>query len=214
MICDKSFSATRAVLALIVMALSHSDARCEDFLRKPQRIEDAQDARYVTSDVTVSIVTSKDQFQPLEPITLIVTARNTTEGHGWIPPAGYFPEGLYRVFHVLVYDRKGNLLPRTRYGDLDVRYRGLEIGSSMGGMGCDFAPGSQIRGELVANLVYDMTSPGLYTVLVEVPTASYTEVDGFKRRIYAQSKPIKVLVVADPPRIPDLSDSKPEGKSQ
>ena len=96
-------------------------------------------------------------------------------------------------YQLKVFDAKGLLVRRTRYGESDVKYRGLRVGGGVSGSTLN--PGEQRSGDLIANLIFDMTSPGEYTVLVELrcyPTEAYLYDE---RPLIAQSVPIAAKVL-------------------
>ncbi len=55
---------------------------------------------------------------------------------------------------------------------------------------------------MFANLAYDMTSPGEYSILVEFPTGEKRMVDGVEVPAVAQSAVVKVKVLAEGIRAP------------
>ncbi|MBX6316101.1 MAG: hypothetical protein IRY99_24790, partial [Isosphaeraceae bacterium] len=102
----------------------------------------------------------------------------------------------YVIYKIDVFDNKGKRVRTTRLYDLR-----LKAFTSEGGPP-GFNPGESTREErLVVNLVYDMTFPEEYTIIIHVPYC-FEEVKHRKRFGFAASKPIKVRVVGTP--IPDL----------
>lgn len=202
-----------AALALALAALAAPTARAEDSLAKPERIETARDARRLTEDVRVELSVSKYKFDPLEPVELYAEAENVSKHHVPRPSIGYPPHVNYRNFLIKVFDSNGNLMPTTRYFEYDVKYlqRGFPVGRS--GLGADFSPGDVIWHELLANLAYDMTSPGTYTILVEFPTGRTQTIDGEDVPIVAQSHPVQIEVIDPPPRVtPRRAWPEPDSK--
>lgn len=191
---------SNATLAALVFALAAPAARAEDSLVHPERIETARDERRLTTNVEVSASAAKDRFDLLEPIRLEVRAENVSVHHEGLPVTGALPEAYYQTFWLRVFDAEGRLLPKTRYYE-DVPYRRMPIGMSNGSAGLVFSPGQEVSGKVVANLAYDMTRPGNYTILVEYRVGRTEMIDGQEVPIFAQSEPIEVEVVAEPPRL-------------
>ena len=189
-----------AALATLA-ALAAPTVRAEDSLADPERIETARDPRRLTSNVRVTASVAKRRFDQLEPIRLAVHAENVSIADEGLPMSALPPEGHYRAFPIRVFDAQGRLLPRTRYQEIDVPSRGMPIGVSNGSAGLYFGPGYERRGEVVANLVYDMSSPGVYTIHVEFRVLGAATIDGQRVPIVAQSEPIEVEVVAEPIRL-------------
>ncbi len=59
-------------------------------------------------------------------------------------------------------------------------------------------PGDSGQFDIVPNLLYDMSRPGEYWVLVEVPFFSSSPPNLKEGLFYARSEPIKVTVVPEP----------------
>lgn len=200
--------------ALISCILASASPAClgADSLADPDRLDTASDPRRITQDVILTATVDKKEFETLEPITLTVRAK-CVGGSVRLPAAGYPPAAEYRTFHIRVFDASGQLLPKTRYHTFDVRYRGFPVGLSNGSAGIDFNPGKEYVGAPVANLVYDMTSPGKYTILVEFPMYRDRMVDGQAVPLVAQAEPIQVEVLAEPLRLPGVRRDKLAPKS-
>ena len=190
-----------AALAFALTALAAPTARAEDSLAAPERIETARDERRLTPNVRVTASVAENRFDPLEPIRLEVRAANVSNHYEGLPVTGALPEAYYQMFWLRVFDAEGRLLPETRYYE-DVPRRRMPIGMSNGSAGLVFDPGQEVSGEVVANLAYDMTRPGTYTILVEYRVGRTKTIDGQKVPIVAQSEPIEVEVVAEPARLP------------
>ena len=190
-----------AALALTLAAPAAPTARAEDSLADPQRIETARDERRLTPNVRVTAYAAKDRFDPLKPIRLRAHAVNVSIHYEKLPVTGALPEAYYQTFWLRVFDAEGRLLPKTRYYE-DVPRRRMPIGMSNGSAGLVFAPGQEVSGKVVANLAYDMTLPGTYTIFVEYRVGRTETIDGQKVPIVAQSEPIEVEVVAEPARLP------------
>jgi hypothetical protein len=185
-------------LLTVFLILVASESQGDDKPPRPERIEAARDPRRISRvvKVAVRVVKPTAEFTPLEPIRLEVMARNVSDHEFFsLAMTGSFPYDHYRRFPIKVFDSKGLLVPRTRYGDFDIKWRGTPIGSGGGGTGSMFNSGMEDRGELIANLVFDMTSPGEYTILVEFRGGGYTRIDGVEAPIVAQSEPVKVKVL-------------------
>jgi len=195
------------LLALGILVLPAWGGGENDRHDEPMRLATAQDARRITDDVKVTATVSEAAFRPLEPIRLDVEAENVSTRSLVLHNHGYLPKAPYRRFRILVFDDQGKRLPRTRYYTIDVPQRVVPLNLSRFGS-WSFDPGEFIKGKLVANLVYDMTSPGDYAIIVEFPTDQTREIEGEEVSVVAQSEAIPVRVVADPPRLWLQSDER------
>lgn len=182
----------RVALSFVLVASTVGNAQSDDKAAPPS---DSKKGLGIL-EVDVQVVKASAEFAVLEPIWLKVVARNVSQHRSVARNlSGRSPETDYRTFPIKVYDAKGQPVPRTRYGDYDLKWRGLPVGSGGGGAYSLINPGKEVRGELVANLAFDMSSPGDYTIIVEFPMLLPAELDDGKGPAVAQSKPIKVRVL-------------------
>ena len=191
-----------ATLAMTLAAPAAPTARAEDSLADPERIETARDLRRLTPNVRVTASVAKRRFDQLEPIRLAVHAENVSIDYEGIPigcpaaggPLSGLPDpGLRRRGPLAAPDT----LPAGRRAEPRDAHRQCPTAAPA----LYFGPGYERRGEVVANLVYDMSSPGVYTILVEFRVLGAATIDGQRVPIVAQSEPIEVEVVAEPIRL-------------
>lgn len=195
--CSRNLLSRRLVALVLLTSLAMA-SRGDDGPGPPETLETARKSKRLTRLVTVDVRLAKPEatFAILEPIRLHVVAHNVSDHTPMaiFNTAGRFSEECNRRFPTKVFDGKGLLARRTRYGEFDVKFRGLPIGGGINGSTLN--PGHEDTGDLVANLIFDMTSPGDYTILVEYPcypTNAYD--DNTERPVIAQSEPIKVKVL-------------------
>ncbi len=203
----------RIALAVAMTALTIPDAWGGDDLVTPQRLATSLDKRRLSDDMKVKVTVGglKKEFNQLEPIPLEIVVTNLSSSTACSIGAGYGPECEYRVVRLRVFDRKGDLLPETRWQSYNVKYGGYQVGGSMVGMygGTRIEKGKDVRSDVFANLAYDMTSPGEYSILVEFPTGEKRMVDGVEVPAVAQSTVVKVKVLAEGARLPLHMMKKP-----
>lgn len=163
---------------------------------------------------TVKVVATveKGEYRPMEPIRVSVQARNVSNRQLLMPGrSGATPEAYYRIFRVRVLDDRNSPVPTTRFHDLNVRFKNLPIGGSNGSAGVNLAPEESRKGEVIANLVYDMTAPGVYSILIEFETIDPAAPAGAPNSRVARSAPIRVQVLEEPPGLPFItSEEGPE----
>jgi hypothetical protein len=176
-------------------------------LETPASLAAARDERRVTSEFEVTATIAKTDYAVLEPIRIAVAARNVSGHPVEVPPIGYQPQAAYRAFRVLVFDVDGKLAAKTRFHTYDMRVKGFEVGGHL--IGYLLEDGHQSFGTVVANLMYDLTSPGEYTILIEFPCGERVDVGGQTIRRVAQSAELKVRVIEEPPSLPDFSKPEP-----
>jgi len=188
------------VLAMAAGGLPLQSSQGGDSLADPERLETALDERRVTEDIRVGYFLGRFQFKPLERIPLFVQAKNVSDRTIYGSSTGDLPISFYRTFRLRVFDSNGELVPKTRYHTIDVKYRGFPVGGGLGIIG-QYQPGQVTMGEVFPNLVYDMTSPGRYTILIEFPTRRTETIDGETVPIVGQSEPIELEVVPEPAQV-------------
>ena len=202
----------RIALAIALTALTTHDTQGADDLVTPQRLATSQDKRRLSDDMKVKVIVgeSKTEFKQLEPIPLEIIVTNTSRDMAYSIGGGYGPECEYRVVCLRVFDRKGNLLPETRWQSYNVKYGGYQVGgNSFDRLPFKIEMGKEVRSDVFANLAYDMTSPGEYSILVEFPTGEKRMVDGVEVPAVAQSAVVKVKVLAEEARSPLHMMKKP-----
>jgi hypothetical protein len=144
-------------------------------------------------EVRVSIV--RREFRQLQRIHVVAEVKNVSGRHLWLPPCAGNP---YLSTRVRVFDAKGKLVPMTQFYKNEGRGPGV-IGMSSGAAGLAFNPKQSLSVDIIANLIYDMTRPGEYWVLFEMPVGPlYTPRPGQEGIFYARAAPIKVKIIPDP----------------
>ena len=196
----------RIALAFTLTALTIPDAWGADDFVAPQRLATSQDKRRLSDDMKVEVTVGglKKEFKQLEPIPLEIVVTNLSSSQAATIGGGYAPECEYRVVRIRVFDAKGDLLPETRWQSYNVKYGGYQVGGSSLDRTLRFKieKGKEVRSDVLANLAYDMTSPGEYSILVEFPTGEKRMVDGVEVPAVAQSAVVKVKVLAEGIRAP------------
>lgn len=146
-----------------------------------------------SNEVEVRTSVEQTDFRQLQRVRVTVEVRNVSGRHFWLPSTG---GNVYAANRVRVFSAKGKLVPMTRFykneGHMsDLFNRGNPVSA--------LNPGESRRFVLIPNLVYDMTRPGDYWLLIEVPfLPNLPPVSGMKSILYARAKPIKVKVVREP----------------
>lgn len=148
-----------------------------------------------TDGVAVKSVVFQTQLRQLEAVRLTADVKNVSSLQCVIPMSGSNP---YLSARVRVFDTRGKLLPVTRFYQLDGKCMN-EVGGGLNLFaGAHLDPGQSFRVDLVPNLLYDMSLPGEYWVLVEFDVHfQYGRPNG-GRLGTARARPVKVRVVADP----------------
>ena len=193
-------------LAITFILLPIFEVNGEDSLLTPLRLATTKDRRRLSENMKVDLTVGglKAEFKQLEPIPLEIVVKNVASTTARTIGGGYAPESEYRVVRIRIFDSKGNLLPETRWQSFNVKYGGYPIGGGLGstGQGYEIAQDEEVRSDMTANLAYDMSSPGEYSIIAEFPTGEVREVDGSKIPVVAQSAVFKVRVLAEPNRLP------------
>ena len=148
-----------------------------------------------TDGVEVTATVERAELQPLQPLRTLAVVKNVSRSRWRIAREGSNP---YLMARVRVFDTRGKLLPPTRFYQVNGRTMN-EVGGGaniFAGTGLD--PGDSLHLDLIPNLLYDMTMPGEYWVLVEFKIESPGAYGVLKGTGMARAKPIKVKVVPDP----------------
>lgn len=148
----------------------------------------AQDRAEIRRRVSVRAWTAKNRLRILEPIRVRFLFENLSDWTMTLSPN----HDHHRVFEIHARDSSGKEVAKTRYS------RKLSASSS-GSQPHELRPGEE-GGiyTLVANLVYDLTEPGEYTLSVKVPFDTeepFGELPLARRYWMAESEPIKVVVL-------------------
>ncbi len=114
----------------------------------------------------------------------------------WFPPAN--PGDRYLMARVRVFDAEGRLVPMTEFYKNEVQDPRAAIQEGPAATGWHIVSPAFL--DLIPNLVYDMTRPGEYWILVEMQ-ANSTRIRGIQGAFYARAKPIKVKVLPEVDRL-------------
>ena len=148
--------------------------------------------------VMVKANLDRTEFRQLQRIRVIAEVENIANTHRWLPPSGI---NRYRLARIRVFNDKGEALPKTQFYEYEGAGLGV-VGQTSGAAGSAFNPGASFRVDLIPNLVYDMTRPGEYWILVEIPMAHSLRGPGKNGMLYARAKPLKVRVLPEPETAP------------
>ncbi len=122
-------------------------------------IPSAESDRDLARSVSVDVSAEGESFRAMEPIVISLRAENRSE-HVLLARGR---RSIYRATILQVYDERGELMPRTRFAAIAGEGADVQSGPIA------LPPGGRIIGKLVANLVYDMSKPGEYRIVVGVP---------------------------------------------
>jgi len=163
---------------------------------------DQEEAANEPTSLELKVVADKDSHRQLEPIELTLDITNKGPKSAWFPyPAVTRPYNRFTVVvHRLGRDGERIDTPRTAYAGF-----GLESSvffASNGGNCMRLEPGQTWRNTMHANLVYDMSIPGKYEIVVEVPFWEYDDEDPNanshlwdpRTKLVTKSNPIVVTV--------------------
>ncbi len=143
-------------------------------------------------EVEIRAVVDRHEYRQLQRIHVKCEVKNVS-GQSHVFVQGVPPGDRYLFLRVRVFDTKGHLVPMTEY----YKHEGREVVWSPGGggntMGGFLNASSFFRVELIPNLVYDMTRPGEYWILVEMPLNTGYPFES-KEWFYVRANPIKVKV--------------------
>jgi uncharacterized protein (TIGR03067 family) len=147
-------------------------------------IPSAETDEGIARSVAVEISAQGESFHPLERIVLSLRAENRS-GQVLLARGR---RSIYRAVIIQVYDQRGELMPRTRYATV------VGEGAHAVGEPTPLSPGGKITGNLVANLVCDMSKPGEYRIVVGVPVR---EPGDPTRQHIAHSKALRIRIDGD-----------------
>lgn len=146
----------------------------------------------VPPPLIVRVEGAKDRYEQLDPIVLSVEIRNVDpSGNRILLGKDVY---RYRYINVISTDIRGNEMPLTTS---HLKLTGAAVGGS-GKDGRYLDHSESFQFEVVANLVRDMTHPGLYTIILEVPFVMDFGAGRFQDPGIARSEPIRVRVVERP----------------
>lgn len=147
----------------------------------------------------------RTEFRQLQRIRVVTRLRSTADSRwGTLVPCSM--EDRYIGTRIRVFNSSGKLVPMTEYYKHEGRRHAFHVGGGM--IGGNFGPNQDSRKDLIANLVYDMTRPGDYWILVEeecgvmVPPPAKGE-----ELFYLRARPIKVKI------LPEVLHMLPNGSS-
>jgi len=156
------------------------------------------------NEVEVRIKAVKTEFQPLERIHVTVDVTNVSGRLFWLLSGG---GNVYARTRVRVFSPKGKLIQMTRFYKTEGHTS--DPFNSRGAGVTAFMAGTSHSIHLVPNLIYDMTRPGDYWVLVEIPFLPTTLPPPTGTKItYARARPFKVKIQREP-----LFFTQPTGNS-
>lgn len=155
----------------------------------------------------------RTEFRQAERISVLCKAINVSgANHIWLPP--FHPLDRYLQARVRVFDSKGKLRPMTEFYKHEGRQR-VPLYGMAGAMvnGSSINPGVTFRTDVVPNLIYDMTQPGDYWILVEIPFGASFGQRNASELFFVRAQPIKVTVkgeVLDLDTMPRMIQEPPE----
>lgn len=139
----------------------------------------------------------RTEYRQLQRIHVRCEATNVSGRAGiGLPPLD--PWDRYLRMRVRVFDAKGKLVPLTEYYKHEGRQTRTGVGATLSSF--ENHMDSRLRIDVIPNLVYDMTRPGDYWVLVEMQLAS-PDRPSPKNDFYARARPIKVKVLPEVDRV-------------
>jgi hypothetical protein len=159
-------------------------------------------------EVELRATVDRQGYRQLQRVRVVCQIRNVSgQNNYWVPPNSL--EDRYLKTRIRVFDNKGKLVPMTEFYKHEGRQPTFHIAGGGGGLeriGHFLAPSRSFRIDVVPNLVYDMTRPGEYWVLVEMQFGSKFPPDAKGDCLfYARANPIKVKVT------PEILDYGPKG---
>jgi regulation of enolase protein 1 (concanavalin A-like superfamily) len=138
-----------------------------------------------TSSLVVEAGASKREYRPLEPVEIAFTMTNRSA-------ARVVLSNRRRFYNLVVNDSLGRPVARTRYS-----LAGDEAGAGTVGQERSLSPGKDLREDVVANLLFDLTLGGDYSVVVEVPLGDGPDPTGPAGAI-VRSNPVAVKIAGTP----------------
>lgn len=156
--------------------------------------------------VEVKADLERTEFRQLQRVRVIAEVKNISGQHRWLPPSGM---NRYLTARVRVFDERGKLAPMTQFYEHEGRELGV-VGMTSGAGGHSFNPRASFRLDLIPNLIYDMTRPGDYWILVEIPLAYSLRGPDSEGMLYARAKPLKVRILPEPATAPGVFVPDPD----
>lgn len=153
---------------------------------RPTEHKQPMDTKELAENISVVACVAKSSFLPMEPIAVGFEVRNSTEVPLELGGFG-LPD---RTFWVEVFDKEMRTISHTRYySDY------FERSKNAGQMNSPPAlkPGTSHQSTLIANWPYDMTLPGQYLIVINVPLVLNIGKNKGKF-LYMKSDPIEVEV--------------------
>lgn len=145
-------------------------------------------------EMELRVSVDRTEFRQAERISVMGKAVNVSgANYIWLPP--FHPLDRYLQARVRVFDSKGKLRPMTEFYKHEGRER-VPLYGMAGAMvnGGSLSPGVTFRTDLVPNLIYDMTRPGEYWILVEIPFGASFGLGHASELFFVRAQPIKVKV--------------------
>jgi hypothetical protein len=144
-------------------------------------------------EVELRAVVDRHEFRQLQRIHVKCDVKNVS-GQGQVTIPAIDPGQRYLRMRVRVFDPKGHLVPMTEF----YKHEGRTSEPRISGGGNTLAGflTSPFRIDVIPNIVYDMTRPGEYWILVEMAlNAAYPPES--KGWFYVRANPIKVRVTPE-----------------
>jgi hypothetical protein len=145
----------------------------------------AAEGRPPLSALEVTAVSEKDVYRQLEPIVIDLTVKNTSDEN--ISRVISNSDNIYISYELIVHAFHSQPVPWTKFR--------LALGLPFRSKSVDLRPGESLREMIVANLAFDMTALGAYSIIVEVPYRLKKEQSGER---YGPSNPVVVEVSGFP----------------
>ena len=151
----------------------------------------------------------RTEFRQLQRIRVVTRLKNTADSR-WFSLVPCAMDDRYIGTRIRVFDSNGKLVPMTEYykhdGREDTYLRHHPAGGGL--IGGNLGPKGESRTDLIPNLIYDMTRPGDYWMLVEKECgAMIPPAPKGAELFYVRAKPIKVKV------LPEVLAILPDGSS-
>jgi hypothetical protein len=137
----------------------------------------------------------RTEFRQHQRIRVVTRLKNTWDRR-WFSLVPCSMEDHYLGVRVRVFDTNGKLVPMTEYYKHEGSEHMFRVGEGL--IGGNMGPDRDTRTDVIPNLVYDMTRPGEYWILVERECgAMIPPAPKGKDLFYVRAKPIKVKVKSD-----------------
>ena len=157
----------------------------------PVAAREVIDKRQLIGMVFVAARVAKPSFRPLEPIAVGFEIRNSSryslETYGFGIPGP--------PFAVTVFDETMREVPKTRYYHADFE---RSKSAPLMNMPSPVRPGGSATSVLIANWPYDMTAPGRYSIVINLPYQVWPAREEATELFYVKSDPVRVEVRGDP----------------